>query len=140
MNEKLKNIAQFADIGKYFEVLEVIKEKDDKYCIIVESYDGISLNDCIKISQFISKNLTESENFEITVSSPGLDRPLKYPIQIKRHKGKKAEIIDKNDEKFRGTIIDYENGKILFEVINKKKLSEIKEFDFNEIKTVKLIL
>ncbi|MCX7953850.1 MAG: hypothetical protein N3A01_01525 [Bacteroidales bacterium] len=139
MKEKLKHIAQQTDLGKYFEILEVVEEKKDKYCIFAESYDGITLDDCEKIMRFIQKNLKDSENIELTVSSPGLDRPLKYPIQIIRHKGEKVEVTTNTGTKLKGKIVDYKENKILLE-IKKGNVNEIKEFYFNELLKIKLII
>ena len=49
--------------------------------IFVDNRDGVTLNDCVKISRLleeeIEKTTLASENYQLEVSSPGIDRPLR---------------------------------------------------------------
>lgn len=67
-----------------YELYDLTFEKKGKNWILVlfvDSEDGISLDDCEKVSRFISTVLDEKDPIEqsyiLEVSSPGIDRPLK---------------------------------------------------------------
>ena len=73
--------------------------------IFIDSEQGISLEDCEKVSKHVSKVLdTEndfSENYFLEVSSPGLDRKIFYNEQYK----------DYIKDNFKVTFLDKENKK-----------------------------
>mgnify|MGYP005648885671 FL=1 len=73
--------------------------------IFIDNEEGISLEDCEKVSKHVSKVLdTEndfSENYFLEVSSPGLDRKIFYNEQYK----------DYIKDNFKVTFIDKENKK-----------------------------
>lgn len=60
--------------------------------IFVDSDTGITAEQCADISRAITPLLDASEHFRgsyyLTVSSPGLDRPLKFQRQYAKHKGR----------------------------------------------------
>ncbi len=64
--------------------------------LIIDRPDGVSLDDCAAASREIGQ-LLDIEDFidqayNLEVSSPGLDRPLKSMDDFKRFKGRKAKI------------------------------------------------
>ena len=64
--------------------------------LIIDKQDGISLEDCAAVSREISQ-LLDIEDFvdqayNLEVSSPGLNRPLKSMADFERFTGRKAKI------------------------------------------------
>ena len=64
--------------------------------LVVDKQDGISLGDCAAVSKEISQ-LLDIEDFidqtyNLEVSSPGLNRPLKSMAEFERFVGRKAKI------------------------------------------------
>jgi ribosome maturation factor RimP len=64
--------------------------------LIIDKQDGLNLNDCAAVSREISQ-LLDIENFidqayNLEVTSPGLDRPLKSIAEFERFVGRKAKI------------------------------------------------
>ena len=64
--------------------------------LIIDSHDGVSLDDCAAASREIGQIL-DIEDFidqayNLEVSSPGLDRPLKSMADFQRFIGRKAKI------------------------------------------------
>ena len=87
--------------------IEFAKEGQNWYLrIYIDKSNGITIDDCEKISRIAEKVLDEKDIIEqayiLEVSSPGIDRPLKT---------------DKDFEKFVGEIVDIK----LYKAINKKK-------------------
>jgi ribosome maturation factor RimP len=47
-----------------------------KITILADKKEGITIDECVSISRFIEKNLNrDEEDYELQVSSPGLDSP-----------------------------------------------------------------
>jgi len=64
--------------------------------VYIDHADGITLDDCEAVSRQLSAVLDVedpiSEQYDLEVSSPGLDRPLFTPEQMARHAGSRAQV------------------------------------------------
>jgi ribosome maturation factor RimP len=62
--------------------------------VFIDSDNGqVSIADCVTLSRHIESNLDrEEEDFELNVSSAGLDIPLKKTRQYKKHVGKRLNL------------------------------------------------
>src|SRR5690554_4767223 len=72
--------------------IEFKKEGPHRYLrVYIDKPEGITLDDCQKISEQLSKELDKAdpieENYFLEISSPGLDRPLKKVSDFNRFKG-----------------------------------------------------
>lgn len=108
MKEKLKTIALETPLEKDFEIIEIIEDKKGCYSIYIESLQGITIDDCAVVSRFIFSQLPEDTNIELTVSSAGIDKPLRAPIQFIKNKGKKVEVKTTDGRKLIGILKGYE--------------------------------
>ncbi len=109
--------------------------------IFIDGENGILTSDCVDVSRACG-NIIEEEDlieskYRLDVSSPGVDRPLKYALQYKKNIGRKFEIEFENqvNEKFEGKLIAVDNEILKFE-INK----QTEEVNFNKIKSAKIIV
>jgi len=74
--------------------------------ILVDDDSGIRIDQCAWLSRRVRELLEGDEellalvgeDFEVTVSSPGLGEPIMLPRQYKRHCGKMMEITYRDDE------------------------------------------
>lgn len=96
--------------------------------LIIDKQDGLNLNDCAAVSREISQ-LLDIENFidqayNLEVTSPGLDRPLKSIAEFERFVGRQAKIktIDPiaGEHVFIGKIKRTEGESIVLEVGTKE--------------------
>jgi ribosome maturation factor RimP len=102
--------------------------------ILVDKKEGITIDECGSISRFVEKNLNrDEEDFELMVSSPGLDMPFMVKEQYYKSEGKKVEITSTEGEKFSGLLKNVTNGgfEIETEVKVKGKTRELKDLSFN---------
>lgn len=83
LENKLKELIKplVDEQGYEFYHVEYVKENNEYYLrIYIDSDNGISLNDCEKISRLVSNLMDESDPIEdqyyLEVSSPGIDRQL----------------------------------------------------------------
>ena len=67
--------------------------------LVIDREDGVSLDDCAAVSREVSHLLDIEDILEqaynLEVSSPGLDRPLKSVNDFKRFAGRKAKVTTK---------------------------------------------
>ena len=113
------------EMGFFIWDVEFVKEGADKYLrITLDNEEGININDCEKFHRAIDPLLDEadpiSEAYILEVSSPGIERELKYPEHIDACEGWDVEVklyAPKNGTKqFRGVLVGYdENGNIVIE-------------------------
>lgn len=65
----------------------------NKISVLVDAIGGLPITDCMKVSRGIEFNLDrEEQDFELNVSSPGLDRPLKVFKQYEKNIGRSLKV------------------------------------------------
>ncbi|MEW6652644.1 MAG: hypothetical protein AB1394_04150, partial [Bacteroidota bacterium] len=84
-----------------------INIRGDQHLKVIELYidneKGITTDDCALVSRAVNEvieteNLIES-SFRLDVSSPGIERPLKFLVQYQKHINRKFEIKLKEEER-----------------------------------------
>ena len=124
--------------------------------VLVDSYSGILIEDCIGISKHVEGNLDrEVEDFEIEVSSAGLDSPFLVQEQYKKALGKEVKVITEEGKKVEGVLAEVNERSILLKYEEKQRIegrkkkvivSIEKELFFNggsresNIKTTKIVI
>ena len=80
-------------------LLEVLfrgTEKNRVIEIFIDGEDNLSADDCARISreinEVIEKNELLNSAYQLDVSTPGVDRPLEYLKQYKKHINRKFEV------------------------------------------------
>lgn len=77
--------------------IEFLKEGPNWFLrVYIDKSNGVTLDDCQSISQFLSKKLDETDpieqNYYLEVSSPGLDRTLKKDKDFEKYKGRMIDV------------------------------------------------
>jgi ribosome maturation factor RimP len=108
--------------------------------VFLESLEGITIADCALVSKFIFSQLPEDICIELTVSSAGIDKPLRSPIQFQRSIGKKVELETTDGIKMTGVLTAYSSENIVIVVTEKKKKETEYRFNINQIKQVNIKL
>ena len=97
--------------------------------LIIDKQDGVSLDDCVAVSREVGQLLDIDDfieqSYNLEVSSPGLERPLKSMADFQRFMGRKARIktiepID-GEQVFIGRISQVEGESIVLVVGRKEK-------------------
>ncbi|MBU6159339.1 MAG: ribosome maturation factor [Bacteroidetes bacterium] len=91
-------------------LVEVRLKPGNKIQVFLDADAGISLGTCTKASRKLypaieAAGLFEPGNFELEVSSPGLDEPLKLPRQYLKNMGRPVEVVLKDGRKISGKLI-----------------------------------
>ncbi|MBX3008762.1 MAG: hypothetical protein KF816_12135 [Melioribacteraceae bacterium] len=128
-----------------FLLIDVI-HRGDAHLKIIEVYidgaRGINTDDCMKVSRIIEEMIDTEKlivgNYRLDVSSPGVDRPLKYLAQYSKHINRsfELELLSEGLPKYSKAKLLRVDGEDLFFIV---KDSEIK-INFNEIKKAKVII
>lgn len=122
----------------------------NKITIRIDGMHGVSIDDCVALSRSIEGEFDrETEDFELEVSSAGLDHPFVVPKQFEKNIGKmvKATLNDGKSEK--GKLLSADDEKIVLEqefrqkTQGKKKKELVKKellINLEDIKTIKLAI
>ncbi len=125
-------------------LVDVKVNAGNKIAVILDSDSVISIDDCIEVSRFIESSLDrEVEDFELNVSSSGLDHPLKLKRQYKKYTNKEISVLTVEGEKYKGILKGILEDKIQLCIAanKKKKTKELNiEILFSEIKETKAII
>ena len=91
--EKIESlIAEKLNEGNYF-VVSLDISTTNKIKLVVDSMDGITIEECVAFSRQIEHNLDrEEEDFELEVTSPGLTTPLLVKQQYLKNVGRELKI------------------------------------------------
>lgn len=113
--------------------------------VLVDRNEGITIDECAALHRQLETRLDrEREDFELQVSSPGLDTPFLVIEQYYKNEGRKVEVIDNEGSKFEGILKNVTNGgfELSTEVRVKGKPKEIKDisFNFEDIKSTRIVL
>ncbi|MDH7605444.1 MAG: hypothetical protein QHH13_11120 [Melioribacter sp.] len=144
--DKSKILEKFEEIvaSEGFLLIDLVIRGDDRLRIIEIFIDGenaITTDDCMKVSRLIEKAIDSEnlfKNYRLDVSSPGVDRPLKYLVQYKKHINRKFEISYKGDDKIKkitGKLIRIDGNQLYFQ----EKNQEIK-INFEDIVKAKVLI
>ena len=111
---------------------------------------GVSVKDCVSVSRNIEHNLDrEQEDFELQVSSPGIDQPFMVHQQYTKNVGRKVTVTTNSEEVITGELIKANNEEISIKeikteknkVTNKKQQVEtIHQLLMSNVRETKLII
>jgi ribosome maturation factor RimP len=117
----------------------------NKITVLVDTKNGVTIDECAELHRHIDENLDrETEDFELQVSSPGLDSSFMVIEQYYKNEGRKVEVVDEDGQNHSGILKNVTQGgfDLDTEVKIKGKGKEIKQisFNFEQVKTTKIVL
>jgi ribosome maturation factor RimP len=89
-----------------------------KITVVVDSEEGITIDDCAKLSRSVSDSINQNsllDDYNLEVTTPGIDQPLKLLRQFKKHIGRTVKIELKDKEIVRGRLMRIEGDEIALE-------------------------
>ena len=112
--------------------------------------ENVTVDECVSISRNIEHNLDrEEEDFELHVSSAGLDKPFRHINQYKKNIGRMVKVKPLDSSKIEGLLSTVDEKGIVIihsekkRVEGKKKKEIVEEefrFDFDKIKETKIVI
>lgn len=143
---------------------ERIKDRDERLFIVeltisstnvirleLDKTEGnVSIEDCMSVSRNIEHNLDrEDADFELSVSSAGLDKPLRVHAQYVKNIGRDLDVKLKTKEKVTGTLISVDEVGFVLQreekqAIEGKKKKELvvieNKIAFSDINEAKIVI
>ena len=115
--------------------------------IFVDSEKGVSIDECVELNRYITaRHDKDEEDYELEVSSPGLNMSFRVKEQYLKYLNKDIEVVKKDGTKHKGVLLRYEDDAITLEeqkrvkVEGKKKKQLVVEqlrLPFDEVKSTK---
>jgi ribosome maturation factor RimP len=131
-------------------LVDVAVSPGNRITVLADSMKGITIEECIAVHRFIeSKFNRDTEDYELEVSSPGLDNPLKQPVQFQKNLGRWLDVVTYDGLKTTGKLVMAEEKSITLELefterdpVSKKKVvrNTIWEKRIDEIKAAKIVI
>lgn len=112
--------------------------------LFIDGNDSVKIEECIALSRYLESNFDrEIEDFELSVSSAGLDQPFKVYKQYLKNINKEVSVLLTDGKKHSGVLTEANEIEIALDIpANKKKKIEKQELRFliNDIKETKSII
>ena len=112
--------------------------------LFIDGDKSVNISDCIALSRHLESNLDrEIEDFELKVSSSGLDQPFKVFRQYLKNINREVSILLNDGKKHQGTLLSAKEDEIILLIAaNKKKKIEEKKLNLfiKNIKETKSII
>lgn len=124
--------------------VSIAVKPDNRIRIFIDSDTHILIEHCIELSKFIEGQLNrETEDFELNVSSSGLDQPYKLPRQYVKNIGREVAVQTKDNKKIEGKLVTADA--VSFCVIESSKVKKVisettHTFLYSDIKETKEII
>ena len=135
-NQHLEGTDRFA--------VSVAVRPDNRIRIFIDSDSRVLIEHCIELSKFIESQLDRDvEDFELNVSSSGLDQPYRLSRQYIKNIGREVSVLQKDNSKIEGTLVAADElGFTVKQVTKVKKVitENIHTFLYSDIKETKEII
>lgn len=118
VNERIEEL----DNGLFIVDLRI--SSSNQINVELDKYEGnVSVDDCIRVSRNVEHNLDRDEqDFELHVSSSGLDKGLRVFAQYKKNIGRDVKVKRKEGGKIEGTLIDATEEQIVIQNSRKERI------------------
>ena len=117
----------------YF-LVDVNVTPDDKITVEIDHADGVWIEDCAKLSQYIEDHLSrDDEDYELEVGSAGLGQPFKVEQQYHNFVGKEVEVLDGDGKKYKGVLKSVEGRDFTVTTEEKVKVEGKKRPQLQEV-------
>ena len=116
-------------IGTDNYLVSVLVKPGNKIMVFIDNDNDVSVDDCVKLSKAIEGQLDrDSEDFDLMVSSAGLDQPFSLPRQYKKYINRKINIQLEEGNRFDAMLTAVDEESITFkELIKKGKSKKFEE-------------
>lgn len=129
-------------------LVDVKVQPGGKVLILVDGDQGVAIQDCVQISRHVGFHLEEENAIEnaynLEVSSPGIDTPLKMERQYQKNIGRTLEIKLTDGTKKEGKLLEISANSVILEVNfkekGKKSILIETEIKFDQITETKVLI
>jgi ribosome maturation factor RimP len=136
--------------GTEYYIVDINVSTSNQIRVEIDGDKGVKINDCVDISRHIEGNYDREEvDFELTVSSAGMDQPFKITRQYQRYIGREVETKITSGEKLKGILVSADENAIVLEITRKEKIegkkkklliTENKTIPMEQVKETKVVI
>lgn len=135
--------------GSSFLLLEVtFNPKNQHLSVLIDGDEGVPISQCVELSRLLSKKLEEKfgeeHPYDFEVSSPGVDRPLQFARQYKKHVGRDLDLLLTDGKELGGKLKEVQDEHILLvenqKKANRKTMGKEHVIAFADIKRANVII
>ena len=143
--DHIRKLAERHIIGTGIFLVDVRLSSTGRITVLIDRNEGVTIDDCASMSRFISSELGEAAgDFELNVSSPGLEMPFLVIGQYRKNEGRPVEVVSNDGSLVKGTLMNVTRGGFDLRVDIKEKRKEvtsvIRSFNYEDVKSVKVII
>lgn len=103
--DQIKHLAEQFLNGSENYLIDVKVSSSNKIVVLIENNNHVAISDCIALSRHIEHSLDrEQEDFELEVSSPGIDQPFRHLRQFEKYLGQEVEVKLRDGLKCKGKL------------------------------------
>jgi ribosome maturation factor RimP len=142
VKEEVKEIIEEILEGTPLFLVDLILQPGNRIQVFIDGDHDVTISDCRGLSSKIEKALDrDKEDFELTVSSSGIDRPLKFHRQFIKNVGRTLLIKTISEVELKGKLIAADDQGIEIEFAaprsKKEKKQENAKLSYPDIKTAR---
>jgi len=125
-------------------LVDIHIQPGNRIAVYIDGDNGITIEDCRELSRELESRLDRDvQDFELNVSSAGLDRPLKLLRQYIKNIGREIDLVMKNGEKLSGILTAANETSLDITTITREKKTRREEknvmtVSFYEVKEAKI--
>lgn len=117
---------------------DIIIKSGNSIHVYIDGDQSVTIDDCVGLSRHIESQLDrEAEDFNLQVSSPGIDQPLKFARQFPKNAGRRLKIELRDGGLLEGKFLSADAEKIQVQTEIKKGRTilpgEIREINLDDI-------
>ncbi len=142
---------RIAELDNGLFVVELNISATNVITVEIDKHEGsVSVSDCMSVSRNVEHNLDrEEQDFEITVSSAGLDKPFRVLPQYVKNIGRDVKVKLNDGSKLEGTLIKADENQFVIENSRKEKIEgkkkkevivEQQTLNYSDIKETKIVI
>ncbi len=139
------------ELSKGLFLVEVdVTPRNDIFVYLDCDEGRVSIEDCVSVSRNIEHNLDrDKEDFQLSVSSAGMDQPFKVFKQYEKNVGREVKVVFNEHGSQEGKLISVDQEKVVLQTETKEKVEGKKkkelvvkthEIPFQDIKQTKLVI
>ena len=125
---------------------------NDGFKIMVEmdADEGLSIEKIVKVSRHIEHTFDRDEfDFELSVTSPGVDKPLRNPRQFRKNEGRELRVVNSDDRVSKGVLTQSDENGFAISWKEKERLEGRKkkvwvdreeQFKYSDVKEAKVLV
>ncbi|MEX1191223.1 MAG: ribosome assembly cofactor RimP [Brumimicrobium sp.] len=144
-------LERIEELDKGLFIVEIKISSSNVIQVEIDAEEGnVAIEDCVSVSRNIEHNLDrEEQDFELQVSSAGIDKPFRVVKQYIKNIGQDVKVKLKEGGKLEGVLINADEEKFEVETTRKERLPGKKKketvvekhtFNYGDIKETKIVI